>query len=226
MSVVLADPVSDTAPMVLVVNDHELIGQGLQTLLQLNGFRSVLSSPASVATDAVSADPNVVLLDIDLADRARAEELIPRLGELGCTVLLLAAATDRVTVARWLEAGAVGVVSKTASVDELLDRVRDAAEGTPVICANEWAQLLVELDEYRREQQCVLAPFAHLSPKESGVLHLMLDGLSAEEIAHSSWVSLATVRTQIRSILRKLHVNSQREATTLARQCGWTGGAQ
>jgi two-component system, NarL family, nitrate/nitrite response regulator NarL len=59
------------------------------------------------------------------------------------------------------------------------------------------------------------------------VLSMIVDGLSAAAIAEKSFVSLATVRTQIRSILQKLGVNSQLAAAALARNSGWalTGAA-
>ena len=50
---------------------------------------------------------------------------------------------------------------------------------------------------------------------------MILEGLSAQEMARESYVSLATIRTQIRSIFLKLGVNSQLEAAAMARAMGW-----
>ena len=66
-----------------------------------------------------------------------------------------------------------------------------------------------------------MAPFADLTPREASVLGGMLDGLSAEQIAERDFVSLATVRTQIQSVLRKLGVTSQLAAVAAARRAGW-----
>jgi DNA-binding NarL/FixJ family response regulator len=60
-----------------------------------------------------------------------------------------------------------------------------------------------------------------LTRRELEVLGMMVEGMSACEMARESYVSLATVRTQIRSILQKLSVNSQLEAAALAWAWGW-----
>lgn len=66
-----------------------------------------------------------------------------------------------------------------------------------------------------------MAPFEGLSARERDVLRQIVDGQQAAAIAKASYVSLATVRTQIRSILMKLDVTSQVAAVALARQGGW-----
>ncbi len=60
-----------------------------------------------------------------------------------------------------------------------------------------------------------------LTPREQEVLRDLMDGRSAEAIARASYVSLATVRSQIRAVLQKLAVNSQLAAVAKARQAGW-----
>ncbi len=89
------------------------------------------------------------------------------------------------------------------------------------------AGLIVSYDdvtERRRADDERLAPFRALSPREQAVLAGLLAGDSAETIAHRSYVSLATVRSQIRAVLLKLGVNSQLAAVALAREAGWEPG--
>jgi DNA-binding NarL/FixJ family response regulator len=67
-----------------------------------------------------------------------------------------------------------------------------------------------------------LAPFEELSAREREVLGALLDGKTANAIATTSFVSISTVRSQIRSVLQKLNVNSQLEAVAAATRCGWS----
>ncbi len=68
-------------------------------------------------------------------------------------------------------------------------------------------------------------PFAQLTPREQQVLLALMRGTSALEISKESYVSLPTVRSQIRSILLKLHVSSQLAAVALAYRSGWPAKA-
>ena len=64
-------------------------------------------------------------------------------------------------------------------------------------------------------------PFESLSRREGEVLCLLMEGHSVAKIAESSFVSIGTVRTQVKAILRKLGVNSQAAAVALAYRSGW-----
>jgi DNA-binding NarL/FixJ family response regulator len=66
------------------------------------------------------------------------------------------------------------------------------------------------------------APFESLTPREAAVLGDLLEGRSADDIAEASFVSITTVRAQIRSILSKLGVRSQLAAVSMARRAGWS----
>jgi len=66
-----------------------------------------------------------------------------------------------------------------------------------------------------------MAPFEQLTGRERVVLGALMDGASAGEIAKASFVSMATVRSQIRSILEKLGVHSQVAAVALAHRSRW-----
>ena len=73
-----------------------------------------------------------------------------------------------------------------------------------------------------REREAVLAPFAHLTAREAEVLADLMEGLATDVIAERHYVSLATVRSQVRAVLQKLCVNSQLAAVALAYRSGWS----
>jgi DNA-binding NarL/FixJ family response regulator len=217
-------PTERLSPVVLVVDDHRLVGQGLRVTLMVNGFDAHLASCSSadeVVHDASRLRPDVVLLDLQLAAAGHGRDLVRPLADLGAAVVVLTGETDRVVLAECLDAGAVGVASKAESYDSVIEAVQRAAAGdhvTPVSVRAEYAEVL---RQHRAEERQRRAPFEALSRREREVLVLMLDGVSVAVMAEKCYVSLPTVRTQIRSVLQKLAVNSQLEATALARSHGW-----
>src|SRR5207244_2497116 len=114
-----------------------------------------------------------------------------------------------------------GFTSEANGVRSILDQVERAAAGETVTPVTVRAQLLADLDAHRRAADRRKAPFEALSARERDVLRQIVEGHQAAAIAKASFVSLATVRTQIRSILLKLDVTSQVAAVAMARQGGW-----
>lgn len=208
----------------LLVDDHRLLVETLQMSLIAVGF-SVSVAPCSsfdeVLAEVESVRPSLVVLDLDLDGAGYGYDLIGPLRELGAQVMVLTGTTDRMELARCLEAGALGIASKANGFAGVLDQVRRAAEGQQVTGVTERTQLLSELAMHRRAAEKRLAPFESLSARERDVLRLIVEGKQAAAIAKESYVSVATVRTQIRSILLKLDVTSQVAAVAMARQGGW-----
>jgi two-component system nitrate/nitrite response regulator NarL len=214
---------SGTGP-VLVADAHQLVGETLQAALELHGID--VSVSACIDAEAIlhevwSLRPTLVLLDLALAGAGQELDLIRPLVDRGITVLVLAGNGNRLELARCIEAGAAGVLSKASSFGTVLEAIRRALSGEPVTPVRIRAQYLTELDEHRRAVKSATARFDELTPRERDVLSMIVDGLSAAAIAEKSFVSLATIRTQIRSILQKLGVNSQLAAAALARNSGW-----
>jgi DNA-binding NarL/FixJ family response regulator len=80
---------------------------------------------------------------------------------------------------------------------------------------------LSELRAHRAQEGERLAPFARLTVRECEVLQDLVEGKNAERIANDSFVSVATVRSHIKSLLAKLGVNSQLAAVAAAQRAGW-----
>lgn len=214
-----------TAARLVVVEDHELLTASLALALAAQGVEvhapAGLSEPEVVEAVARQA-PVLVLLDLDLGpDRGSGLELIGPITGAGGRVLMMTGVVEADRLAACVEAGAVGIVPKSAGFAELVDAVRRAMAGEDLMTPADRQQLLSRLRDARRADRERLAPFATLSPRERAVLAGLVAGESAEAIAARSYVSLATVRTQIRAILLKLGVRSQLAAVALARSAGW-----
>ena len=167
--------------------------------------------------------PQVVLLDLDVGgDLGDTIELIEPISAQGARVVMVTGITDRARLAACVEAGAIGVIGKARPFEALLEGVTDAVELGTLLTGRQRDELLAELRRQRAESRRRRSPFDQLTRREADVLAGLLDGLSAEQIATRSYVSLTTVRSQIRSVLQKLGVKSQLAAVALARKAGWT----
>jgi DNA-binding NarL/FixJ family response regulator len=212
-------------PRVLIIEDHELLAQSLGFALRTDGL-DVHVIPAVdddvILERAKELRPEIVLLDLDLGEPLGTSlPLIEPLGALGARVVMLTGLKDRVRLAECVEAGAVGLLSKNQSFESLVEAVSEAATMHSLITDAQREELLDELRRQRASDRRRLEPFERLTQRERQVLAKLMDGQSAEAIARDWVVSLATVRSQIRSVLTKLDVNSQLAAVAVARRAGW-----
>jgi DNA-binding NarL/FixJ family response regulator len=209
----------------LIVEDHELLAGTMAMALRQKGLEvHAVAGPTSAAVveTARRLAPVLVLLDLELGPPLGSGlDLVRPLVEAGGRVVMVTGVTDRARLGACIEAGAAGLVSKTAGFSVLVDAVERGAHGTALLGENERQALLGEARRHRRADRERLAPFDALTPREQAVLGGLLAGESADTIAGRSYVSLATVRSHIRAILQKLGVKSQLAAVALARDAEW-----
>src|SRR4051794_35653629 len=211
---------------VLVIDDHRLVGSSLVLALASRGLRGQecpVTSSADILRMAEERPAGLALLDLELGVGVRGEsidelELIAGLRARGWSALVVTAATDERRVAAAIAAGAIGYVPKTAPLPELLNAVCRATAGRAVLSPKERARWL-EVDEHgRAADRQDRARWRRLTARERAVLECLARGDRAAAVAEEFYVSLATVRAQIRSIHTKLDVNSQLEAVALLRR--------
>lgn len=213
---------------VLIVEDHALFADSLDLALSMEGYDvkrvpipDVGGSPASILSAVLRANPRIVLLDLDLGRIGDGARLIGPIAKAGSNVVVVTASPDRARWGECLRYGARKVVSKSRPLNETLATVRRLNQGLPVIDLDEREELLSLWHQQREQEQEARARLNRLTRREAQVLGELLDGKTVREIARSSVVSEATVRTQVKSILAKLDVSSQLAAVGLAHQVGW-----
>ncbi len=210
---------------VVVIDDHRLLAETLVDVLE--GYGVAARSIEAMTFDAILGDlganpPDAVILDHHLGGEiGTSTVLIPEINDLGIAVLVVTGDMGRLTVAECLEAGAAGVLNKGVPAGAVLEGLTKAVAGRQIVSEAERQELIAALREERSRRSRRLSRFNELTPREAEVLRMICDGMSAAEIADESYVSLATVRSQIRSILMKLGVRSQLAAAAEARQSGW-----
>jgi DNA-binding NarL/FixJ family response regulator len=209
---------------ILIVDDHPLLAQGLSYALRAEGFEVYVTAEPDielVKALALVHRPVLALVDLQFAGTVRGVEIVGPLS-LTVPVVVLTGVTDPSLLGSCLEAGAVGVASKAEPFDRLFERIQRALRGEPVNTARERDDMLSAQREDQRERAGRWSAFESLSPREREVLELLACGLTADGIAERIYVSVATVRTHIQAILRKLEVTTQLAAVARVRETGWS----
>lgn len=200
---------------VLIVEDHQIVADGLTALLNDQKDMTVVGNVASVAESAERAaevTPDIVLLDFRLNDGtgADAAAAIRRVVPNAKHIFLTREDSD---VARFaaLESGASGFIHKSRAATEVVDAIRTVAQGGTLITPSAIATLLNRRRQTESQRES-------LTPREKEVLRLMAEGTSSRDIASKLGISYATVRTHIRSLDAKLGVHSKVQAIVKARE--------
>lgn len=210
---------------VVLVDDHPMLSMGLVQGLLSRGMNAVAMEPAEPSefverlSSAVSV-PTLAVMDLAMPDVPCTPALVEAVVAQGVPVLMLSGSDDENALAACLLAGAMAVLSKNEPVEAILDMIEAALSGRQVRPTNR-VMRLQRFDEYCRQTKQDRRVFDTLTSTEGQVLELLMQGRSALEIASERFVSLPTVRTQIKAVLAKLGVNSQLEAVALAHRRGF-----
>jgi DNA-binding NarL/FixJ family response regulator len=210
---------------VVIIDQQAMVAESLALVLHTAEVTTSITRETgleAVVRHVRAFDPDLVLVG---ATSSEAVDTVRTLTRAGVKVVVVTDGTDRIRVAACIEAGATGAVATSDPVDTLLNAVRETVAGRRLLSPTTERDLLGELQLHRRDHAMRLAKFTNLSNRESEVLWALMMGKSAAEIAEESYVSIATIRSQIKAILRKLEVNSQLAAVALAYQAGWARDA-
>lgn len=212
------------AQYIVILEDHGLIAHTLAAALTRTGKTVEVFQPpeeGDLLTAFGAHVPDLVLLDLDLGPWGDATSLIGPVAAAGVPVLMVTGVEDPARKAACIAAGAVGVVSKSLGFDELFEAITRTLRDGTLLTEHERQEQLALLRAHERAERDRLAPFEELSQREAHVLGELMAGRSVDEVATASFVSVTTIRTQIRAILTKLGVSSQVAAIGRAREAGW-----
>lgn len=200
---------------VAVASQQTLVTESVATALATYGF-DVWTVPTPVRS-GLRLPPGaegvrevgLMMYDIDAAPQRRVVMAVLRLARMQW--LLLTASPRGPLWGAVYEAGVTAILPSTTQRDDVVAALRLlAAGGAPEEGDRE--ELLRQWRTSRTERDRVMGRIASLTPRERSVLHLLYLGESVRSIARVSGVSETTVRSQVRSVLRKLEVNSQLSA--------------
>jgi len=204
------------AERILLVDDHPLTRSALAGLLTQHGFDVV--GEAADGEEAVEAaarlEPDLILLDLSMPGLDGLSAL-PRLREAApkCEVVVLTASGTEENLLGAIRGGAAGYLLKSEPPERIVDFLRGVAQGEAALSGAVARRLLERVREGGGRSSGVPDSIAAtLSARELEVLLLLDDHLATDEIAKRLFISEHTVRSHVKSLLRKLGVSSRREA--------------
>jgi DNA-binding NarL/FixJ family response regulator len=208
----------------LLVEDHASFRQTLALVFDQQPDFEVVGQAGSLdearrLMQGRKADMGVI--DLALPD-GEGVELIEEFREAnpGFAALVLTASLDKATHARAIEAGAAGVLHKSADVDEIMDATRRLAAGETLISSDELVEMLRLAGQTREEEREARESIEQLTRREIQVLEALAEGLTNREIAERLHMSVDTERTHMMNILSKLGVHSRLQALLFAARYG------
>jgi NarL family two-component system response regulator LiaR len=209
-------PMAQTITVILV-DDHQLVRQGVRSFLEKQPDISVVGEAASgeealrLAADFV---PDVALMDLVMPDMDGVETT-RRLKQISPSsqVIILTSYHDDEHIFPAIRAGALSYILKDVSSGELAEIVRKAARGEAVMHPHVAARVMQELRAGPRSNALLSS---ELSERELEALRLIAEGLNNTEIAERLVISEHTVKRHVSNILSKLHLADRTQAAVYA----------
>ncbi len=200
---------------VLLVDDHELIRQGLRRAFERDGEFDVVGEAGSV-NEALRLigliTPDVVIFDVRLPDGSGLDairKIRADRKDLGIVVLTMYAGDEQLFEA--LEAGASAFVPKNSPADDVVAAARHAAASPQAFTASDLAEAM-------KRRMSPSGP--QLSPREREVLLLLADGLGVAQISRQLFISESTTKTHISKLYDKLGAGNRAQALMTALKLG------
>ena len=200
---------------VLVVDDHEVVRQGIAGLLKGSSVRicGEAVNPDEAVRQARRLKPDVVLLDVRLGDRDGLEAIKKiRAAAPAARVVMFSAFDNPTYVARAVSAGAHDYVVKTAARSDIIAAIERAAEGAEPARRGTLGRMAGAMAK-RDVPPDAKTP---LTPRETQVLRHVALGLSNKEIADALDISVETVKEHVQNMLRKVSLADRTQAAVWA----------
>lgn len=198
---------------VYIVDDHPFVREGLKTYLGTDPEIQVVGE-AGNGENALPAlkelDPDVAIIDLHLP-KMSGVEIIKAIKEsqLHTQVIILSSFCEDEEIIAAIDAGALSYLLKDSSPEKLLEAVKAAQRGEPVLHPRIVKKLMQRVS--RKELQT-----EPLTLKETEVLRELVKGKSNKEIAADLFISETTVKTHVSNILQKLGVKDRTQAVIKA----------
>lgn len=212
---------SDDRVRVFLLDDHEVVREGLRSLIEFDGNFKVVGDAATCAdalARAKAVRPDVALLDVQLPDGSGVEvcrELRSILPDLSC--LMLTSFSDEEAMLDSVVAGAAGFVLKQVRGRELVDALNRVAAGEILLDPRAVARQRKMIDQASKNGDHRASA---LTDTERQILELVADGLTNKEIADELIMAPKTVKNSISSILLKLGMTRRVNAAVYAVRTG------
>ena len=204
----------------LVVEDHNVVRAGLCSLLTARYGVTVVGEAADglEAIDKAQAlKPDVILMDLAMPRMTGLEAILKiREQDPDARILILTSFGEEAKVTAAMRAGAMGVLLKDSSADDLAHAIQSVHRGNLSLPQDLARRIISGL----LDAETAAAPAEELTKRELDVLKYLAQGMSNAEIADALSVSVPTVRSHVHNLLGKLHMTSRTQAALYAVEIG------
>ena len=194
---------------VLIVDDHEVVREGLRLSLSRAPHIRVIGEAADGETALALVErrnPDVVIMDVRMPGMDGLEATKMIMSQVpNASVLIFTAFSERSLLARGLESGAKGYILKEAPHDTLLRAIERVAKGEGYVDPALMPAFLSGKDQADM-----------LTAREREILQLLADGMSNADVAGKLFISQETVKSHVRHILSKLEADTRTHAVAIA----------
>lgn len=201
---------------VLIYEDNPQLREGLTMLIDgSEGFQvaGAFKNCSNIIYEVGAYKPDVILMDIDMPGVNGLEGLkIVRQQNSKVSILMLTVFDDNKNIFEALQNGANGYLLKKTPPAKLLEYIQEASTGGAPMTSSVAAQVLKMFSQIHLPAE----KDYHLSVREKQVLQFLVKGYSYKMIAAEMFIAMDTVRSHIKKIYEKLHVNSKSEAVAKA----------
>ena len=198
---------------VLIVDDHEVVREGLRSLLRRRSELTVVGEADSVASalsEARRTQPDVVVMDVRLPDGTGVEACREiRAHRPETKVIMLTSYADDEAVFSSIMAGATGYLLKQTRTQALIEAIERAMRGESLLDPAVTQRVLERMRSAGTGKQDEISL---LSEQEQKILELIAEGKTNKEIAQEIYLSDKTVKNYVSSILSKLNLRRRSEA--------------
>lgn len=195
---------------VLIADDHAIIREGLRSLLEKRGIQvmDIAKNGREAVEKAIALKPDIVMMDISMPDLNGVEATAKIREEVPHTrVIALSMHSSKKIVDKMLDSGASGYILKESAFDEIYDAIQEVLRTnfylTPAI-----ARMCTDDQDNDCNIWETQPQFNKISRKEREVLQLIAEGKKTRDIAGALGVSVKTVETHRRNIMKKLNIFS------------------
>jgi RNA polymerase sigma factor (sigma-70 family) len=198
----------------LLIDDHAAFRQPLAFMLDREPDFAVVGQAGSIAeAKRMTTDFDVAVVDMMLPDGSGVDLVrgLRAANPSGC-VVMLTASQDHAARAMAVEAGAAGLLHKSASLPDIIDAMRRLGAGEQLFDLEETIALLRLAGQHRERDRAAQQALSLLTPREREVLETLTEGMTDREIGERLNISSETVRTHMVNILHKLGVESRLQA--------------
>lgn len=211
---------------VLIAEDFDLLREDMAEVIDAQEDMQVVGQAASGAEMvklAKEIDSDVILMDIEMENVSAGIDAAEKIRDEDPdrVILYLTAHDTQKMILTAMATGAADYIVKGVPDEEVLEHIRMAVEGHPMLDAHIQSTMLQEYNRLRRSEQSLLFfinNVSQLTAAERELVHLLLQDKKVREIAEERCVEIVTVKTQIKGLLHKFGCSRTKEIVQMIRE--------